>query len=87
MRDKSVLLKTLVLLYCARYFQSHVLKKTFIIYLILQILSNHPETFKICSRDHLETFIGCYSILNISDLKKIIKKPGPTFSKSNNFGY
>ena len=26
------------------------------IYLLLQFLSNHPETFRICSKDHLETF-------------------------------
>ena len=30
-------------------------KTTFKIYLLLHFLSNHPETFRICSKDYLET--------------------------------
>ena len=39
---------------CVRDFQLHVLKIEFKNYLILHVLSNHPKTFRICSRDHLK---------------------------------
>ena len=36
---------------CASDFQSPALK-------ILHFLSDHPETFRICSKDHLEEIVG-----------------------------
>ena len=38
-------------------------KNNWKIYLLLQFLSNHPETFRKCSRDHLETI--CFFIILI----------------------
>ena len=59
-------------------------KSNWKIYLLLQFLSNYPETFRICSRDHLETICFEFSFrplikMKCIDLKnfrsqKIVKK-------------
>ena len=58
------------------------------IYLLLHFMCNHPETFRICSRDHLETLalVALFDFENLGS-GKITKKPGSIFSKSNNFGF
>ena len=39
------------------------------IYLLLHFLSNHPETFRICSKDHLETFYRVVFLIKASKPK------------------
>ena len=58
-------------------------KSSLNIYLLLHFLSNHPETFRICSKDHLEEIVPANfwdrplknfnSILKILDLEKSSK--------------
>ena len=85
--------------YIRKYIRLHNRDSTKInlkIYFLLQFLSNRPETFRICSRDHLETCARVVFLIKASKPKlfdfenigsgKITKKTGSRFSKSNNLG-